>query len=108
MNKGRVLICMIFCFVSSLIKIYSYPTGAPSSACSTMTPSHGVGASANNGKFVIVTDKEEIRKGENVTGLNILRRSDVLISLPGSWASAGEGQNGHLPPWKFGLRVNNF
>jgi len=39
--------------------IHGFPTGAPTSACSSMTPSHGVDAQPNTGNFAIKTSKTE-------------------------------------------------
>lgn len=77
-NFINVLIILLFQYAKI---IQSYPYGAPSSVCSSMTPSHGVGSTSCTSIFVIESSKSDFANTESIQSQLIYDYYFILLSF---------------------------
>jgi hypothetical protein len=63
--KALVYQCLFF-IVIYIKSTYHYPTGAPNSACATMTPQHGVSSQACSANYIIQSDKTQYYTNDTI------------------------------------------
>lgn len=73
-SARMIVVCLGLVF---LCGCYGYPSGAPDSACNSMTPNHGVGPQNTSPPYVIKLSSSNFTAEENLTSMycKVFRRT---------------------------------